>query len=861
MGCVLKSTYLSYESNYRMLSETLESLENQIQRRKEENNIKEIDFDDKLEYLAYQEQLRSKQVLKSLLAYIPMPDYASPTEDTISSLTSEYFEIRFKQTELENTIARKLETIIHKLEIEFEKKKECVRARINTLDDFLYTKKIKNESIMPYLNKKFSDCISKNSLEELVHNLLKLSELQKDIELIQRRADYKNFLLGKEARAQGRIDTGKKITELQNQISELNANWADMKDKQREAAELLHFLQDTIEKNKVKLPELIQERIDLKKDLAGFDSNLQSLSKTQEIFKEKSNQLEAICRLIKSEEEGLGNIEIDEGCISYLKAESERINQEILEISSQIEITERSNQENFKETHRKNYLELEFKIGMVKDLTEEISEKEFKLASLLDQYTYKKKSQIVIKLSNNIKSLIRVALSMWKTFEILNKKPPKTVTLSLPIIKIQDTWEISKINKFFFDFISEINKANIFSTEVNTLNKPLHAQFADYIRSVYTETSDLEISHIAKHLSSKESTDTTLEIIKKMLEMDEDPFPYHFIHFLITAIRDFDGLKKLETEEASLPSILELVESYIGDNREVGSKIMYSIKPPNVSEEDYVLFHLKQCLEKVNMDFCSICDGAESFLDIARNDLKVWVDDDRLKSFRNRCEAEFDINFDLKVELSIKSLKLEKFSTGKIQFLAALIETYKEVRAKDVETLKSHVPDTPDITDEIFEKLINIIHPGLEPDFIVKLFNESLMDTTSLGYIKQSNFISIVMKHCIGGYGIGPFKTNELKDLAKKTLASSENFNKPKELNEFKISLTEEKKDKNLLEAPKMSFKAQKPPTSSLGPPSAARKKSSLLSHRKSFSPISPNESFDSKIKYSPKAPKSFLSK
>lgn len=437
MGCfVTKGTYLAYQKQAKETADELFQLEYLSTRRQLENDIEEIDLSDRADYLAYQEQLRTKHVINHLTRILSLEKYQMPEISGTNLTHGNYFMIRCDQTEKQFQIAERFQSTISILENLLIQKKAAVEARLNILIEFMKKCKVDNlDAIVNDFMAKFQILSNTNGVSNLITNLFSLSKLQKDMELLQRRCDYKNFLLSLEARAKAKVDADAKVIELKADIDKLNANWTEMKDSQRKAAELMQGLQDTIENNKVKLLDLEKEGIEIRESLAGFDGKFQSLAQTTQIFEEKKEHLFELENTIRDLMKESENLETDEN-LSHLQEANERLKDEITEIINQKKYLEAILNANIEETQRKTTQELDLKLMMMKDLESEVTEKAMIFLNLKVNHNNERKAQVIIRITQAIKNSCIYAFNKWEfiTHNSNHVKPEEGVLHNNPIL-------------------------------------------------------------------------------------------------------------------------------------------------------------------------------------------------------------------------------------------------------------------------------------------------------------------------------------------------------------------------------------------------------------------------------------------
>ena len=817
--------------------------------RQMENDIEDIDMTDQFNYLAYQEQIRAKKVLQYLSQYLIQSTYNPDNISQVDINVSSYFQLKRDQIEKQKEITNKFVTSVTKIEEVNQERKIEIELRLKSLFESMEKSKIENrEAMKQEILNKIESYYSIHSLEELISCLLKTSELQKDLELLQRRCDYKNFLLSKEARVKARIDAGHRIEELNKDIDGLNANWAEMKDKQRQAAELLQYLQDTIASNKIKFKELTEERVELKQSLSSFDGKLQGISKTTEIHQERTKEVLELEEKIRECRMEIEELSIEED-VDQLKSESKKLKKELNDKENQKLYLETILLASQEESKRKLEEDMKLKQMMIDDLSQELAEKNKHMQDLKIEQNNERKEQVIIRIISDCRSRIYFSFTKWKVSKYIAEmqKVQEEIAISNPVMAIAQkhnatvSWDKHRLYSFFNELMSEKYKADLQCEENNKFPVPLHDYLINYLRANADDEADADqqIAMMAHCILAESETDPLFNILKKMIHLAKDSLPYHIVYFLTSAFGDFNQVKDTLTGQVLLVNVIPIIEQYIDGNLEIASKLLHAMKPPQMSDEDFVLLMLKLSLQKTDQQFTELCDSPDTFLDIAKNELKVLVGDEMLRAFKDKCVREFDMNFDMKIEMSINTLQENKFGVAVSGFLGALIEVYTETRITDIGRLEEITKKCEVINEEMFEGLVSGLDPNLSKELISKLFTEALIGSTDATSINSLNFIQIIMKYGVGGYGIGPFIVKKLSELLNLLLVKSkksENLGK-KPLIEGKIFLTEAKPVKPHINLSEISKQNRLSSPAHLPQPGKRTPKSEAV--RKSYNPPS----------------------
>ena len=122
---------------------------------------------------------------------------------------------------------------------------------------------------------------------------------------------------------------------MEKEIVVLNANWTEMKEIQRKAAEELESLQNSLAENQKKLEDLSNEKLNLEEYLSGFDKKNDEFLKTQENYQKKCDNLLEIRAKADKVSEDLKKYETTDD-FDKLKAENLSLKDSIAELRKQV---------------------------------------------------------------------------------------------------------------------------------------------------------------------------------------------------------------------------------------------------------------------------------------------------------------------------------------------------------------------------------------------------------------------------------------------------------------------------------------------------------------------------------------------
>ena len=778
MGCcITKSTYNSYINQLKDLTKQADDLEDNTMNRRSLNKLTSIDPEDTIDYLQYQEQLRTQkfiQTLKKLTSNITQ----TPTNTLLTP--SDYFQSRLEQTEFNESITNKFTEIAKKLEDIHNVKTIEFNERLQKLQNFIKTKISAEDPKLQELIKQFEHVKGYKSINELTESLVRLSELQKDLELLQRKYDYKHFLDKQLEKNKEKENLRARIEEIKVHIEKLNSNWAEMKDEQRKKAEEMQLLQDTVALNKAKIVSLNEEKEDLQHDLSKYGKSNSGFEETQNEITQKEELLGKLKKELEDLQSAINDHKADPYEMEILKKRKSFMNSEVQDMNKQVEYLNDLQRLAAEESTKKNEESLLLRNEMIQELKEEIAQKTAQMVKINQMYVNDLKNQIALNIvhqyEEHLKSCIRVwnlnASKMTETQQSEGQEARKSFHRMVSNVKTDSVWDRIKLLNFFSQFLSEKLKEDKAALSKNKLPIPLHEFIEPYLKTIYSEDCNIQCRQMMNTLLS-DTQDPLFQTFKSMLSLSKEPFSYSFSLFLTEASYSFDLSKNPITDSVPFDKAIELVEAYSENNKEVIIPTLYRMKPETMSNEEYVLLMLKLNLKKIGKSFTDLCDSPDLFMEVSKKDLELLVEDKVLEDFKEKCEKEFDFNFDMKVEMSVNALQAERFSVDRTRFLGAFVEGYRESRTKATSGLETLVAGYEMITEEKFTQVMISIDPDLTLEIISKLFNEAVMENSEISTIKPQHFIQIVLKYGVGGLGIGYYNINKLKSVSNSVLKAS----------------------------------------------------------------------------------------
>ena len=226
--------------------------------------------------------------------------------------------------------------------------------------------------------------------------------------------------------------------------------------------------------------------------------------------------------------------------------------------------------------------------------------------------------------------------------------------------------------------------------------------------------------------------------------------------------------------QASIIDVMDLVQKICKNTREVGERIIVSMHKDRIDRVDLSI--LKICGSMARMgrttDFIFETLNAErsgqleyqDFIDGIRYTLNIWVTQEEAEDLCHYIDNENTgvitfgswyqkVNF---VDFADKMYSKAAMIT-KADFLNSLVDEYEYEVVQDYYLLKQMIR-YPVLNQSTMSSVLLQLDPNLDQEDLEKLYDEAKeQDQGTAGGVSPNALCVIVLKHNIGGYGVGMF--------------------------------------------------------------------------------------------------------
>lgn len=232
--------------------------------------------------------------------------------------------------------------------------------------------------------------------------------------------------------------------------------------------------------------------------------------------------------------------------------------------------------------------------------------------------------------------------------------------------------------------------------------------------------------------------------------------------------------------QASIIDLLDLIQKICRNNREVGERIITAMHKERPDRVELSILKICGCMARMGKtsDFIFEILNAErrgpgleyqEFIDGVRYTLNIWVTQEEAEDLCRYIDNEdtgyitFDswyqkVNF---VEFAEKMYSKVAMIT-KSDFLNALVDEYEREIVDDYRVLKSLIR-YPVLNQNSMATFLLQLDPNLDEEDIFRLYDEAReQGEQSLAGISPHSVCVVVLKHNIGGYGVGMFDVYDL---------------------------------------------------------------------------------------------------
>lgn len=235
--------------------------------------------------------------------------------------------------------------------------------------------------------------------------------------------------------------------------------------------------------------------------------------------------------------------------------------------------------------------------------------------------------------------------------------------------------------------------------------------------------------------------------------------------------------------QASILDVMELVVKLCKSNRDAGERIISQLLPDN-STNRLELILLKVCgtiarqgkdpraiFDMLDQDQDGTLNYAE-FTEGIRNALNVWVSQEEAEDLCSYLsDGTGEISFDSWSKKIRFAEYLEKAYTRealitKADFLNAIIDEYEYEVVQDFYSLQRLIPTT-EFDAPMFLAVLQDLDPSIDVEEALRLWQE-VLEVEPSSVVSADSCCIVILKHQIGGFGVGMFDLNALdKTLPK----------------------------------------------------------------------------------------------
>jgi chromosome segregation ATPase len=232
--------------------------------------------------------------------------------------------------------------------------------------------------------------------------------------------------------------------------------------------------------------------------------------------------------------------------------------------------------------------------------------------------------------------------------------------------------------------------------------------------------------------------------------------------------------------QASIIDLLDLIQKICRNNRECGERIITAMHKDQIDRVEISILKICGCMARMGKtsDYIFEILNAErrgpgleyhEFIDGVRYTLNIWVTQEEAEDLCRFIDQDdtgyitFDswyqkVNF---VEFAEKMYS-KVAMVSKSDFLNALVDEYEREIVDDYRILKGLIK-LPVLNQNNFAGFLAQLDPSLDEEDIMKLYDEAReQDAQGMAGVSPHSVCVVVLKHNIGGYGLGIFDVYDL---------------------------------------------------------------------------------------------------
>ena len=355
--------------------------------------------------------------------------------------------------------------------------------------------------------------------------------------------------------------------------------------------------------------------------------------------------------------------------------------------------------------------------------------------------------------------------NVWKLYENLQAEKYKLDRLEMALGRTPRA-----MNEFMMDFMYmnyglkslALKQLKALVTSLEQLNKVGHTYGVLFCRSLGLFHPRPMPNHVSTYINIVQEQ---FNLISKRLK--KESFAQHY------EILQYGG-------EADLVDAMELVMKLCHGSRDAGERIIQHFQPEMENRVSLIL--LKICgtmsrmgkdqeymFELLDLDHGGSIDYHE-FVDGIRYALNIWVSQEEAEDLASYIDESgtgqisheewtAKVNFEEYKALSQSG----EVTVTKAEFLTAFIDEYETEVLNDYYSLRKKIR-TAMLSQENMANMLQQIDPHIEEHEIMRIYEEALGNEKdpSKG-VSPESFCIVVLKHRVGGYGVGIFDIMQLE--------------------------------------------------------------------------------------------------
>lgn len=776
MGClVAKSTISYYEGEVFNTNALVGQIKDQIEIRKMQHELNELNQEEHIGYLAYQEQLRTSFNETRLSKLFPIEQKFEAPSESFTANFAAYTHLKSIQTGFEAELINELFSFIDKVKGMNENKKSDVESQISSMVEKKRMSKFKSsEQVLVGLRERVSDVEDSGSFEYLVETFVKRSEIDRELALIQRIYEFKGYVGKEEVKKVAHNDGTEALNTLKQENKKLNKELAALKADEEKFKKMMKKKNREIRKNEEILQKLMEDMQEIDEELNenpdvshAFEQMLRKVSEKEEEMKELQEKVKEAEEKLKTVQT---NLDFDE-----LKQKSKLLKRQIEEVEHQVESLKAQKMKGIQEKIRLKHLNLEQKSKTIRDLKNNIKTNQEALAKAEIDVKYDIKKHVLVRLFRSIKRLRSNYFRLWKRMWIECRVSSQVIEessayLSIDSFKISVSWEPSKLYDFFNEFLREKVRSDKARIHNKKLPKTIKKYLNIYMKRLYKSTNDCEkeINKMIQTVNQEEKNDSLASIIKKMIGAGPH-IQYHLDILLSQLWNEFNYYELQDSKEKSclLFDAIKIAKDYLNPQYSLaGQKLVQKWKPESMDSEEFLILLLKYFMVSYDREFLSGFESSDKLISFLTEQVNIFVCEQDIE----RIFSEFS-GQDVRVMLKYLTMAVNKVDETalvvlKSQFLMGIIEVFDESVLQGKLIVEKMLRSIEDLTAKDFESVIRQLEPELEAVLIQKMLSECVIDESSNMYsVSGEHLAEVIVKYGIGGLGVGPFMTDQLRTL------------------------------------------------------------------------------------------------